>query len=96
MMLDKLKTYSSQITISLALLTLAVSTCTNSRVSTNTKEVVGLQKKVDSLQKELQERPSRVEFKRDLEQNMYKFLIFEEDIDKKKVSLSEIQMKIEK
>jgi hypothetical protein len=58
--------------------------------------------KLDSLEKKNKILTSKIDssvtekqLNKSLEMTMYKFLIFEEDIDKKRMSLSEIQLKLE-
>tara|TARA_R100000501_G_C2545263_1_gene62301 strand:- start:129 stop:413 length:285 start_codon:yes stop_codon:yes gene_type:complete len=58
-------------------------------------QVESLQKTVDSLHVILDAKPSQEEVQYEMEQTMYKFLIYEDDLDKGKVSLSEIKNRID-
>jgi len=65
------------------------------KITDNKKEIQLLQSKVDSLQSLIVAKPSREEVTYEMEQTMYKFLIYEEDLDKGRVSLSEIKNRID-
>ena len=58
-------------------------------------QVESLQKTVDSLHVILNTKPSSEDVEYKMEQIMYKFLIYEDDLDKGKVSLSEIKNRID-
>ena len=58
-------------------------------------QVESLQKTVDSLHVILNSKPSAEEVEYEMVQTMYKFLIYEDDLDKGKVSLSEIKNRID-
>ena len=64
----------------------------------NRKEIESLQIKVDSLNTSLTEliqiKPSIEQVNHEMVQTMYKFLIYEDDLDKGKISLSEIENRI--
>ena len=64
----------------------------------NRKEIETLQIKVDSLNtsltKMMRSKPSNNDVKQEMVQTMYKFLIYEDDLDKGKISLSEIENRI--
>ena len=64
----------------------------------NRKELESLQIKVDSLTNSLTEsinvKPSIEQVNHEMVQTMYKFLIYEDDLDKGKISLSEIENRI--
>ena len=70
----------------------------SSKVSDLKKSNLTLQSKVDSLTKEIKDlEKSQVtssEYQKISERTMYQFLIYEEDIDKGKISLSEVQLKL--
>jgi len=75
-----------------------LNTCgTRGKITDNKKEIEALNIKIDSLtkvvanQKDFNE--DVIEYK--MEQTMYKFLIYEEDLDKGRISLSEIKNRID-
>ena len=61
----------------------------------NKKKIEVLETKVDSLIKVVDSKPSAKEVQYEMEQTMYKYLIYEDDLDKGKTSLSEIKNKID-
>jgi hypothetical protein len=61
----------------------------------NKKGIQHLQMKVDSLTKVLSDKPSAEQVNYEMVQTMYKFLIYEEDLDKGRISLSEIKNRID-
>jgi hypothetical protein len=65
------------------------------KVKDNKKAIESLQTQVDSLTKVLDSKPSNEDVNYIMEQTMYKFLIYEEDLDKGRVSLSEIKNRID-
>ena len=65
------------------------------KIIDNKKEVQKLQTQVDSLTKVIAIKPSVEQVQYEMEQTMYKFLIYEEDLDKGRVSLSEIKNRID-
>ena len=64
-------------------------------VKDNKKEIQVLETKVDSLIKVVSVKPDATFITNQMEQTMYKFLIFEDDLDKGKTSLSDIKSKID-
>ncbi len=65
------------------------------KIKDNKKAIETLQTQVDSLTKVLDSKPSNEDVNYIMEQTMYKFLIYEEDLDKGRVSLSEIKNRID-
>ncbi len=65
------------------------------KIKDNKKAIESLQTQVDSLTKVLDSKPSNEDVNYIMEQTMYKFLIYEEDLDKGRVSLSEIKNRID-
>ena len=61
----------------------------------NKKEIQSLRNQVDSLTKVVSVKPSVEQVNYEMVQTMYKFLIYEEDLDKGRVSLSEIKNRID-
>ena len=71
-------------------------TCgTKGKIKDNKKAIESLNTQVDSLTKVLDSKPSNEDVNYIMEQTMYKFLIYEEDLDKGRVSLSEIKNRID-
>lgn len=65
------------------------------KVRDNKKEIEVLNTKVDSLIKVVDSKPNADLIQYEMEQAMYKFLIYEDDLDKGKTSLSDIKSKID-
>mgnify|MGYP003112973778 CR=1 FL=1 len=65
------------------------------KVIDNKKEIEVLNTKVDSLIKVVDSKPNAKEIQYEMEQTMYKYLIYEDDLDKGKTSLSDIKSKID-
>lgn len=86
-------------TVVFALLFLSKS-CTNRKISNLDKKysenTVRLEQKLDSVQSQLNRLASAKEVKDQMEKVMFDYLIYEDDVDKGKTSLSEIKNKIEK
>ena len=61
----------------------------------NKKAIESLQTKVDSLTTVLDGKPDAKEVEYRMEQVMYRYLIYEDDLDKGKISLSEIKNRID-
>lgn len=69
--------------------------CINSKISKLEEKTVALEKKIDSLEAGLSSVPTKKEVRNEMELVMFDYLIYEEDLDKGKTSLSEIKNKIE-
>jgi len=68
--------------------------CNNSRRdNSQSKKIAQLESKIDSLTVELKSKPSLKEIDESSVHNFYDFLIYEDDLDKGKTSLSEIKNK---
>jgi hypothetical protein len=65
------------------------------KVTDNKKKIEVLESKVDSLINITVAQPNSTSIKNQMEQTMYKFLIYEDDLDKGKTSLSDIKSKID-
>ena len=65
------------------------------KVRDNKKSIEVLNTKVDSLIKVVDSKPNAKEIQYEMEQTMYKYLIYEDDLDKGKTSLSDIKSKID-
>jgi len=90
---DKVATFT--LVSLICFLLFSVQTCSISRKIKNVSE---LQVKIDSLSTRIKSlessQVSKKEYKEISERTMYQFLIFEEDVDKGKISLSEIELKL--
>jgi predicted ribosome quality control (RQC) complex YloA/Tae2 family protein len=73
--------------------------CTNSKISKLEKkyseETARLESKIDSLQKQADQTATAKEVRDQMEVVMFNYLIYEDDLDKGKSSLSDVKNKIE-
>ena len=73
--------------------------CTNNKISSLDKKysenTERLEHKIDSLQKSVSGMASAKQVRDEMEITMFNYLIYEDDVDKGKTSLSEIKNKIE-
>jgi hypothetical protein len=73
--------------------------CTNRKISALEKEysknISELNLKIDLLTNHVKNTPSKKEVRDEMEVIMFNFLIYEDDLDKGKVSLSDVKNKIE-
>jgi hypothetical protein len=91
-MIDKLKQRYWEITLVFCALLFLGQCNTSRKISSLNKENTILKAKVDSLQQPLNDKQTK-----DLVQSvMFDFLIFEDDLDKGKTSLTDIKTKIER
>lgn len=90
--LEKIKNYSWLITILLLFFVFLKQCGVNREISRIDKEIKKITQSTDSIQGEL---ITRSEMNNALKQNMFNFLIYEDDFDKGKTSLSDIKSKIE-
>lgn len=81
-------------TIVLALLFLSKG-CTHSKISKLEDKTIALEKSIDSLKLQVATVPTQKKVRDEMELVMFDYLIYEDDIDKGKTSLSEIKNKIE-
>lgn len=66
------------------------------KIKENHKQIQKLEFTVDSLNSVILGKPNIEEVRHEMEQTMYDFLLYEGDLDKGKISLSEIKTRIEK
>lgn len=69
--------------------------CTNTKLSKLEEKTISLQKEVDSLRTQIKTMPTQKTVRDEMERVMFDYLIYEDDLDKGKTSLSEIKNKIE-
>lgn len=101
--MNKIKTFieNNSIVIIVGLTILfTLSTCTNKGAikdirKSNQKELQEVKESLEVLSDKINEVPTRTDFKIDNEILMYEFLQFEDDLDKGKISLSELKLKLE-
>lgn len=86
--LQNLKEYSWAVTLVLVVLVLFRQCGVNRDVDRIEKSVKSIHQKVDSI-------PSGDKIKQQMNEVMFDFLIYEDDFDKKKTSLSDIKQKIQ-
>ena len=90
--LEKIKEYSWAITLFLLLVVFLKQCGVNREVDRIDKEIKKITQSADSIQGSL---ITRDQMNNALKQNMFNFLIYEDDFDKGKTSLSDIKSKIE-
>jgi hypothetical protein len=87
--IEKIKNYSWAITLLLVLFILMRQCGVNRDIDRMEKSVKSINNKVDSL-----EIPNKEEIRKEMNETMFNFLIYEDDFDKGKASLSDIKSKI--
>ena len=90
--LEKIKEYSWAITLFLLLVVFLKQCGVNREVDRIDKELKKITQSTDSIQESL---ITKDQMDNALKQNMFNFLIYEDDFDKGKTSLSDIKSKIE-
>jgi low affinity Fe/Cu permease len=90
--LEKIKEYSWSITLFLLLVVFLKQCGVNREVDRIDKEIKKITQSTDSIQESL---ITKDQMDNALKQNMFNFLIYEDDFDKGKTSLSDIKSKIE-
>ena len=90
--LEKIKEYSWAITLFLLLVVFLKQCGVNREVDRIDKEMKKITQSTDSIQESL---ITKDQMDNALKQNMFNFLIYEDDFDKGKTSLSDIKSKIE-
>lgn len=69
--------------------------CTFTKVNSVNKKITSLELKIDSLQKQIDNTSTSKEVRDEMEKVMLDYLIYEDDLDKGKASISSIKNKIE-
>jgi hypothetical protein len=87
--IEKIKNYSWAITLVLCLFVSLRQCGVNRDIDRMEKSIKSINGKIDSLQV-----PSKEEIRKEMNETMFNFLIYEDDFDKGKTSLSEIETKI--
>jgi hypothetical protein len=87
--IEKIKNYSWAITLLLVLFILMRQCGVNRDIDRMEKSIKSINGKVDSLYV-----PSTEEIRKEMNETMFNFLIYEDDFDKGKASLSDIKSKI--
>ena len=87
--IEKIKNYSWAITLVLVLFVLLRQCGVNRDIDRMEKSIKSINNKVNSL-----EIPSKEEVRKEMNEIMFDFLIYEDDFDKGKASLSDIKSKI--
>ena len=90
--IEKIKEYSWAITLFLVLIVFFKQCGVNREISRIDKEIKKITHSTDSIQGTL---ITKDQLDKALKQNMFNFLIYEDDFDKGKTSLSDIKSKIE-
>lgn len=94
--INLLKKHASVI-LAVAFVLLFINNCsTNKEISKVNKEIDSLTFQMNDMNVQLKEYVNEEEMKKLLERNMYEFLIYEEDIDKGRLSLSEVKIQLSK
>ena len=87
--IEKIKNYSWAITLILVLFMLFRQCGVNRDIDRMEKSVKSINNKVDSLVM-----PTKEDIRKEMNETMFNFLIYEDDFDKGKASLSDIKSKI--
>ena len=87
--IEKIKNYSWAITLILVLFVLLRQCGVNRDIDRMEKSIKSINNKVDST-----DVPTREEIRKEMNETMFNFLIYEDDFDKGKASLSDIKSKI--
>lgn len=87
--IEKIKNYSWAITLLLVLFILMRQCGVNRDIDRMEKSIKSINSKVDSLVI-----PNKEEIRKEMNETMFNFLIYEDDFDKGKASLSDIKSKI--
>lgn len=90
-MLEKIKSNSSSITMVLLLLVILRQCGVNRDIDRIEKNIKNTNLVIDTINKKT---PSKKEIREEMNQTMFNFLIYEDDFDKGRTSLSEIKSKI--
>lgn len=69
--------------------------CTHSKISKLEDETIALQSTIDSLKTQVAATPTQKKVRDEMELVMFDYLIYEDDLDKGKTSLSEIKNRIQ-
>lgn len=94
--LELLKTHAWKASTAILLVLYLAKGCTYSRVSKLEKQYLEDSKKTQALLDSLRERVStKKEVRDEMERTMFNYLIYEDDLDKGKSSLSDVKNKIE-
>ena len=97
--IELIKQWAWQVLAILFLLLWVGNGCTSKKISKTNKLLIenndGLVSRVDSLANELANTATKKEVKDMMEKTMLDFLIYEDDLDKGKISLSQVKDKIE-
>ena len=98
-LIDSLKTHAWKVSTFLFLLLFLSKGCTNNKLSNldkNSKETnQRLEQKIDSLQALVNTFATTKQVRDEMERTMFDFLIYEDDLDKGKSSISDVKNKIE-
>lgn len=97
--LSFLKEHTWKITTVVFILLFLSKGCTSNKISTLEKKYLentkNLETKIDSLQLRVSKMATAKDVRDEMEKTMFDFLIYEDDLDKNKVSLSDIKNKIQ-
>jgi hypothetical protein len=91
-MLQKIKDNATLIMIGIMVLVLFKQCSVSREISKTNKEMKVIKGMTDSL---LAETATRDEIKKEVRESLFDFLIYETDLDNKKISLSEIRRKVD-
>lgn len=98
-LVDLLKTHAWKVSTFLFLFLFLAKGCTNNKLSSldknNKESVQRLEQKIDSLQVAVSRLSTTKQVRDEMERTMFDYLIYEDDLDKGKSSLSDVKNKIE-
>ncbi|CAB4159233.1 hypothetical protein UFOVP699_75 [uncultured Caudovirales phage] len=93
--IDFLKVNGWKVSTSVLFLLYVLKGCTFNKVGSIKEDTKALEKRLTSLEKRVDENATSKEVRDEMEITMFNYLIYEDDLDKGKSSLSDIKNKIE-
>lgn len=93
--LDFLKVNGWKVSTGLLLVMYVLKGCTFTKVGSLKDDIKSIEKRIDALEKRVDENATAKEVRDEMEVTMFNYLIYEDDLDKGKSSLSDVKNKIE-
>ena len=93
--IDFLKSHGWKVSTGVLFMLYVLKGCTFTKVGTIKEDTQALEKRIISLEKRVDENATTKEVRDEMELTMFNYLIYEDDLDKGKSSLSDIKNKIE-
>lgn len=92
---DFLKREGWKVSTALFLLLYLAKSCTSNKIANIQEDTRALEKRIDSLEARVEQNATAKQVRDEMERTMFNYLIYEDDLDKGKSSLSDIKNKIE-